>query len=148
MTSGSRTCRRTAVASDGVLFDSCQQTSYKSVNYHRATATTKHPKSQWNVSRDDECHTFCRAEAESWKDAKGNYWAVAEAGDPDLGTRGERVAFFDAPRNPRDPWHGFPVGTKRGALAFTPPPDDLVLKWHTSGFISYTEQQRILTRRR
>ena len=145
-----RTCEQTQVDESGIHYRSCGNSHYLSLNYHRSHSGTRDKKSVWAIPRPQECHTFCTAEAESWIDGRGNYWAVAATEDENLGEDGERVAFFENPNNPNNPWHGFPVGRRRGKghPYRDSPPDDLVLKWRSSGRISYVEQQRILTRRR
>lgn len=143
-----RSCKQTKVDNDGIHFASCQRTSYLSLNYHRSRTSTTNQKSLWQISREDECHTFCTAESKVWRDPQGNYWSVADSKASDFGTMGERLAFFPLPSNAEDSWHGFPVTTRRGVASNKWPPDDLVDKWHESGRISYTESQRILTRRR
>lgn len=77
-------------------------------------------------------------------DGNGDYWAVAEDGAKSFGTLGERAAFFDAPVNDADPWHGYPVGGKRGLPMRRRPPDDLLKRWHDSGRIAYTTYSRML----
>jgi hypothetical protein len=72
---------------------------------------------------------------------------VAKDGEPAFGTLGERLAFFDAPVNERDPWHGFPVGGKHGMEFRGYPPDDVVEDWHKLALISFTTFTRIVTRR-
>ena len=66
----------------GVLFEACDQSPYKSLDTHRSTSGTKHPKSIWNpeVSRAEECHTFCGAKLQEWHDKNGDCWAIARDG--------------------------------------------------------------------
>jgi len=140
-------CRQKEVDSSGIVYTSCAETLYLSLNYHRGGSSTTHPKSIWEISRPDECHVFCTAESESWADQNGDLWAVARDGEPHYGTRRERMAFFDAPVNQSDPWHGFPVGGRRGLPLRRTPPDAVVQRWWESKRISYTTYNRILTRR-
>lgn len=130
----------------GVLFESCDSSAYKSLDVHWSESGTKHPKSIWNkkLSRADECHTFCEAKLNEWRDQNGDCWAVAKDGDMDFGTHEERVAFFWEPKNDGDPWHGFPVAGRRG-LAFTRKlPDELIERWHESGRISFSRKIQML----
>ena len=140
-------CERIGAHPAGILFSSCAQTSYLSMDVHRGASSTKHPKSVWAIDRPDECHTFCTAEAGGWTDQLGHYWNVAREGESDFGTRGERLAFFSSPSNVNDPWHGFPVGGRRGMKFRSPPPDDLVEKWYKESRITYVTYTRIITRR-
>lgn len=139
-----RTCHKTAVTSDGIEYASCSQSSYLSRNDHRSATGTKNQKSIWSISRPDECHAFCRAELQQWSDKDGDYWAVAKDGSEDFGTRGERVAFFDSPVNESDPWHGYPVGGKRGLPIRRSPPDELIQRWYDSKQISYVTFSRLM----
>lgn len=144
----SRNCRQIGIDQSGILFLSCTSTPYVSLDAHRSPSSTRHPKSIWKVSRPDECHTFCIAETDNTVDIDGNYWTITNENSPDLGTRGERMGFFQRPVNPTDPWHGFPVGGSRMAMKFRrPPPDTVVENWYQTGRISYTTYTRILTRR-
>jgi hypothetical protein len=142
-----RKCERMRADASGVLFKSCSDTAYLSLDAHRSAGPTKHPKSLWAISRPEECHVFCDAEVRHWLDAGGDYWAVTRDDSLPFGTRGERMAFFSSPTNNSDPWHGFPVGGRRGMKFRSPPPDELVERWHKEGLISYTTYTRILTRR-
>lgn len=140
-------CRPAVVSADGITYTTCAHGQYLSLNYHRGRTRLKHPKSLWDVSRKVECHTFCNAELEGWHDAEGNAWSVTEDENVALGTRGERVAFFDGPTNTTDPWHGYPVGGRRGLPVRRRPPDVLVKRWLDDKWISYILYQRILSDR-
>lgn len=142
--SAARTCHQTGVTSDWIEFSSCDNSFYISLNYHRSSSGTSKPKSIWSLIPPDECHTFCEARLQRWMDRNGDYWAVAADGADDFGTRGERAAFFDAPGNAGDPWHGYPVGGKRGLPIQRRPPDDLLEHWYTSKRISYATYRRLL----
>ena len=123
---------------------SCDESQYLSLHVHRSASGTRHPKSIWLLLPADECHTFCEARLQEWNDKNGDYWAVAKEGGGDFGTRGERAAFFDAPQNDTDPWHGYPVGGQRGLPIKRTPPDGLLQRWHDTGRISYTTFRRLL----
>ena len=143
-TPASRSCRKIAVTGDGIEFISCAKSLYLSRHDHRSVTGTKNPKSIWQLSRANECHTFCGAQLQQWSDKDGDYWAVARDGQEDFGTRGERVAFFDAPVNNTDPWHGYPVGGKRGLPIQRTPPDELIERWYNNGWISYVTFSRLM----
>lgn len=142
-----RRCKRIRTDTAGILFSSCGQTSYLSMDVHRAMSATRHQKSVWAITRPDECHVFCVAEGANWLGTDGNCWAISPDGEVSFGTRGERMAFFWSPANATDPWHGFPVGGRRGMRFKKSPPDELVEQWHKEGLISYTTFSRIVTRR-
>jgi hypothetical protein len=142
-----RSCRQIDVDQDGVEFVACDESKYKSLNVHRSRSGTRHNKSIWNgdLSRGDECHAFCEAHLQKWHDGEGDCWSVAkdEGGIP-FGTRDERLAFFWAPQNDPDPWHGFPV-SRKGELPFSKsPPDWLVEQWRASERITFTRYVQLL----
>lgn len=139
-----RSCRQVAVRSDGVDFLSCKDSPYISLNYHRSKGRTKHAKSLWRISRPEECHTFCEAELGNWVDSVGNYWSISRDAMIELGKLGERVAFFDSPQNNGDPWHGYPVGGRRGVPVHRRPPDSLLEVWLHTGWISYVTYSRLM----
>jgi hypothetical protein len=139
-----RSCHQVAVTADGITFLSCKANLYISLNIHRSATSTKHDKSIWDVSRPDECHTFCNAELGGWIDSEGDYWSISKDGATVLGTRGERVAFFDSPVNQTDPWHGYPVGGRRGLPTVRRPPDDIIRLWFETGWISYVTYSRLM----
>jgi hypothetical protein len=133
-----------AVTNVGIEFSSCAESPYLSRNDHRSATGTKNPKSIWQLDRQSECHTFCEAELRQWSDKAGDYWAVAGEGQENFGTRGERVAFFDAPVNSGDPWHGYPVGGKRGLPIQRRPPDDIIERWYNAKRISYVTFSKLM----
>lgn len=142
-----RRCYVVEVANGGTLLTSCDNSIYHSIFKHRSASGTKHEASIWKISVEDECHTFCVAKRERWADSDGNLWSIASTGSPDYGTRRQRIAFFDCPREATTPWHGYPVG---GDFGFKPedyPPDALVVLWQKSGRITYTVQQKLLQKR-
>lgn len=141
-----RNCRQIGVGQTGVEFVACDESKYMSLHVHRSKTGTRHKKSIWNegLSRGDECHTFCEAHIQKWHDKEGDCWSVADEGAIPFGTRDERIAFFWAPRNDADPWHGFPV-RHGGELPFRrKPPDELIEQWHKSGRINYTRYSQLL----
>jgi hypothetical protein len=141
--SAPRRCRQGNRNKDGLEFTACEGTPYLSLDAHQSFSGTKHPKSIWNLTRPDECHTFCQARLQGWKDARGNYWAVARDEDKDFGYRSERMAYFPVPANETDTWHGFPVGRKNGLQFRRQPPPDLVQRWRDEGRISRVTRARI-----
>jgi len=139
-----RRCARTEVNGDGIMFKSCGDSPYLSLNAHRAKGGTKNPKSIWNRTRPDECHTFCASEANDWTDPDtGNRWAASRRDEPPLGTRGERFAFFYGPSFEGGPWHGFPVGGRDGLRYYGRPPDEVAKSWRDMGLITYAAYSRI-----
>src|SRR5260370_20184481 len=120
-----RTCRKIGISKDGIDFISCKESHYLSLNYHHAPSKTSHPKSLWAVPREEECHYFCRAELSNWSDSDGNYWSISEDGLIELGTRGERLAFFGV-KAEQSPWHGWPVGGKLNLRNAHRPPYSLI----------------------
>ena len=139
-----RTCHQIAADSDGIRFTSCKESLYISLNYHRSSSGTVHAKSIWALSRADECHCFCEAEIREWYDEKGDCWSISKDAKVEFGTRGEVVAFFDSPTNKTDPWHGYPIGGRRGLPVHRRPPDKLIEEWHRSGWISYVVYSRLI----
>ena len=140
-----RRCRQGNISNDGLEFTACEGTPYLSLDYHQPFSQLRHVKSIWLLSRVDECHAFCEARLSHWSDQAGNYWTVTKDGDKRLlGDRGERMAFFPAPSDETDTWHGFPVGGGKDALPFKQrPPADLVQRWTQEQRISRVNRARI-----
>lgn len=141
---GGRKCRQTGVSADGVSYHTCKESSYISLNYHRSRTSTKRRKSIWSIERPDECHTLCQAEIQNWRDKNGDYWSISKDAAVEFGSDGERMAFFDAPQNATDPWHGYPVGGKRGLPSVRLPPDYVIELWRTSKWVSYVTYSRLM----
>ncbi len=80
-------------------------------------------------------------------DLDGNCWYTSRDAEVELGTRGERVAFFDAPVNETDPWHGYPIGGRQGLPSSHRPPDVVIQNWYDSNWISYTIFLRLMSGR-
>jgi hypothetical protein len=142
-----RRCTKQRIDPSGVHYLSCSGALYLSLNYHRGSGKGRRGKSIWAIGRDAECHTFCEAEIGKWSDARANYWAVSVDARVQLGKNGERLAFFDAPVNVTDPWHGYPISGRPGSPTRRRPPDELVGRWLDEGRISYVTYDRILTGR-
>jgi hypothetical protein len=96
------------------------------------------------IGRPDECHYFCIGNLSSWNDKDGNCWAISKDAQNILGTRGERVAFYQTPGNNRDPWHGYPVGGRRGLPIRRRPPDDVLRQWRDMGWITKVTFDRLI----
>lgn len=141
-----RSCEQDKVEPDGILFITCSDGSYKSLNYHRSASGTKKRKACWVVSVRDECHCFCESEISSWIDASGNHWFISKDALKVLGDCQERVAFFPVARNGSDPRHGYPVTGRGGARKYRPPKAILDL-WLKSGRINNVTYERLMTGR-
>ena len=121
-----RTCHKESVKPDGIEFASCKDSLYKSLYIHQSPSGTSHPKSIWALTPPAECHTFCEAELQNWRDDQQNCWSISQDAKVEFGTRGERIGFFVYPGdNPTVPWHGYPVGGRRGLPVVRRPPDAL-----------------------
>ena len=122
-----RSCSTNAPGLRDPIYSTCVPPSrYQSVHYHRPGAH-RTDKSEWKISRDDECHTFCEATDRGWADGDGNRWYV-DAEARELGTRGERVATYPNP-NSGSTWHGFPISGVSGAVARRRVPAQVLRTW-------------------
>ncbi len=101
-------------------------------------------KSQWRaeVTPAMEYDIFQGSDDHGWQDVTGHYWGLHAAGDTPLGTADERLCKFPRTRNPRDPWHGYPVLTADEA-----PLDPFVEMWLSTGVITRTTARRIQRRK-
>ena len=136
-------CAQVRVETHGILFSSCRSVSYLSINYHQSTTGTSNPKAIWAITRKQECDTFCESEVAQWIDASGNLWYISPDAQAILGTSKERMAFFDSPVNANDPWHGYPVSSRRG-FGHAKPPHALLDSWLKNGRISKVTYDRIM----
>lgn len=136
-------CQQVQVDADGIRFTSCSDSEYISLHYHRSSSGTKAKKSCWIITRIDECHSFCDAEINQWIDPQGNLWFISEDAEVILGASTERIAFFDKPVNGGDPWHGYPVTSRRG-FGHAKPPQILLDRWLKDGRISSVIYDRIM----
>lgn len=139
-----RNCRRVEVSAGGINFSSCKNTRYMSLNYHRSPSTTTHPKSIWIIPPPEECHYFCLAEMLHWYDDDDNCWSVSKDAAEKFGSRGERLGFYQKPVNSQDPWHGFPVGSKRGLQFRRNLPIKLLQEWLEIGWINNVTFDRLI----
>lgn len=137
MVNRDKTCSAAGVNGAEHYFKSCAGTGYLCHPHHRNG--THSSKSQWALSRPDECHTFCQAEWLRAADDRG-LWFVAPNLDTVFGTRNERKAFFASSDNDSVPWHGYPVGPGTAHH----PPKDVVAEWHRQGRITYSLRVKIM----
>jgi hypothetical protein len=127
-----RICVSSSPGARDPLYSTCvPPDAYQSLYYHRTNSGSAN-KSHWAVSRDDECHSFCKATDEDWTDLEGARWYV-DANGAEVGTRQERVAIFAEPRNTTDPWHGYPVSARSGALMRRNVPREILEMWAAQG---------------
>lgn len=114
---------------------------YLSVYYHRAMRPTH--KSTWSpsVSPTQEYHVFWCADCGDWLHVDGSLWGIADRGNAELGTRGQRLCFFPRPSNTTDVWHGYPLSPADDGR--DPPPDSLVDKWENDGTVTRTWASRL-----
>jgi hypothetical protein len=123
-----RSCSTEEPGAKDPIYASCLDLyRYQSLHYHRPQATDP-KKSHWCLTRDDECHTFCRAKDADWCDNDGNLWFVHDDAR-ELGTAGERVATY--PRtDDGTPWHGYPVAGHKAAVNRRHVPHEVLRLWH------------------
>lgn len=119
-----RTCSTHEPGAKDPVFQSCLPPhQYQSLHYHRTHARNPN-KSRWLTTSADECHIFCTALDEEWRDDSGCLWFAHPDGRV-LGVAGERIATFPLPGQ-NIPWHGFPVaGHKDAAMRRHVPPEVL-----------------------
>jgi len=103
-----------------------------------STSYLCHPKhrdgsrnSQWNVSMPDECHIFCQSQTlNSFDNQRPGYWYVSVGARDVIGTKKQRLAFFEQPVNATDAWHGYPVGGTHNSGDPHYPPTDIINDWY------------------
>lgn len=90
--------------------------AYLSVNYHRSVARSN-DKGAWRISRDDEAFRFYCAFDYLNESAKyPGLWHI-EGGNEYVGVDKELIAFFPAPVNSGENWHGYPFTFARRSPA-------------------------------
>jgi hypothetical protein len=89
----------------------------------------RHPhKSTWlqSVTEQQESDFYEEAETQGWQ-ADDEHWWTSRDCSVDLGTAGQRLAFFPKPTNATDPSHGYPVTTYRSRDYKVP--EDVISRW-------------------
>ena len=96
------------------LYACASRPSYMSVDYHRAAGRANN-KGLWIISRDEEATRFyCAIDHNNSSPEYPGMWHL-ETDDTYVGRDRELIAFFPAPENPTDPWHGYPFTFERAA---------------------------------
>lgn len=114
-------------------FTSCQDTLYLCHPHHRSSSFHG-KKSQWNITRPEECHVFCQAVVLGTSETSGGLWFISQGGKRKVGKNQERLAFFEPQTSAPEPWHGYPVGVQKRGAAHRPPAE-VVQAWLESGRI-------------
>jgi len=128
-----RTCQQDQVHGAEHYYLSCAGTEYLCHPHHRGKGYPK--KSKWAVSRPEECHVFCQVEGNSRLDPDSSgVWYVSRNAKLKLGTRNERLAYFEEPRG-HHAWHGYPVGSGRKGTSAKRPEPEVVAAWVEAGRI-------------
>jgi hypothetical protein len=136
------------VMPNGLLFNAnASGKTYISLHQHRGNGSRKY-KSRWSQAfgPPHEHALFCLADASTWQDVSGHFWAVHNAGATVIGERGEILCKFPVNGNPNVPWHGYPVSAANESDGDCPP-DDFVESWWQSGAVSKTLARRIQKRK-
>ncbi len=120
---------------------------YISIFIHRGTNRSKY-KNKWHPSVPPpmEYDIFCKADFGNWRDSRGHYWGVHDAGSTVLGCQGERLCKFPQTINASDPWHGYPVSPLWDGDN-SAPPDDFVEYWIATRVVTNTFGRRIQRRK-
>lgn len=128
-----RKCHYLYCDRSGRYYCACDGRTYLCHAHHRSSSFLN-SKSQWVLTRPEECHLFCQACLLKSEEGALGYWFISRGGKRIFGTRQERVAFFEAPQNQTDPWHGYPVSGARRGAGHRPPPE-VVTSWQESGWV-------------
>ncbi len=117
---------------------------YLCVNKHRGSGCPKH-KAQWQIPHTLEYEIFDTSDEENWYDPNsGHYYGVHNYGETILGSKGERVCKFPCPRNPLDPWHGYPFKKPKKESSKSWIPTNVLDNWLATGAIDTSFYHRIL----
>lgn len=118
---------------------------YLSVYKHRGSGCPKR-KAKWHssISPDVEYEIFETSDEGNWCDAdSGHYYGVRNNGETILGSKEERVCKFPCPRNPWDPWHGYPFKKPNKESSESWIPTNVLDNWLASGAIDLSFYRRI-----
>lgn len=97
-----------------LLYSCSHFPQYLAVYYHRSAARQE-DKGRWAITEEQEAHRFyCAYDNQNKSDLYPGLWHI-ESGNTLIGTDGEVIAFFPAPINPQDFWHGYPFSFGRKA---------------------------------
>lgn len=99
---------RSVLGENNDLLYSCNdRPDYLSVYYHRSKARSN-DKGQWVISRPEEGFRFyCAYDNKNKSDIYPGLWHI-ENGNTYIGDDYELIAYFPAPKNNNESWHGFP----------------------------------------
>lgn len=110
---------------------------YKPAYYHNRTSRNPY-KTRWKLKPTQQYEVFRIADESLWLDEKsGGLFSILDKGEVELGTTGERLAFFPVPANKPDPWHGYPVAPE--GISRT-----LVWNWFNEAIIDKIMRNRLL----
>lgn len=97
-----------------LLYSLVDAPQYLSVFYHRSAARQK-DKGRWCIAEKEEALRFyCANENNNFSAECPGLWHIETSGDS-VGVEGEIIAFFPAPQNLGDFWHGYPFTFSRKA---------------------------------
>lgn len=92
---------------NNVLYSCKTRPDYLSVYYHRSGALAAN-KGCWTISKEEELFRFyCAYDNKNCTPTYAGLWHI-ESAEIYIGTNDEMIAYFPAPVNANDPWHGFP----------------------------------------
>ena len=130
-------------ANNDLLYQCGQRPAYLSVYYHRSAARSN-DKGLWTVSRDEEVVRFyCAFDHGNGSPLYAGLWHI-ENDNTYLGEAKELIAYFPAPVNPGENWHGYPFTFARRS-----PPDrikalkDVAERLHRNGDLSLARVKKI-----
>jgi hypothetical protein len=87
---------------------------YLAIFYHRSLARQK-DKGRWVITESEEAFRFyCAHDSSNLSALYPGLWHI-EVENKVIGAADELIAFFPAPKNSGDPWHGYPFRFGRAA---------------------------------
>lgn len=109
--------RPTPRENNDLLYSCDKRPDYLSVYYHRSKARSN-DKGCWSISRPEEGFRFyCAYDNNNLSNIYPGLWHI-ENGKSYIGEDNELIAYFPAPKNANESWHGFPFTFERKS-----PPD-------------------------